>query len=123
MQRTLAKIFGFIVLACGIVGLIVGDKQLFGFMNVDLALDIARLLLAALLLYAAYKGTEGWVRGSLWVFTLLYLGLGVIGLFSRDVGGILPHELSVFDIVLHIGAGLIGLWAVTRRSTTTPANS
>jgi hypothetical protein len=110
MQKNLARIFGGLVVILGLAGLLAGDKQMFGFMNVDLALDIARLGLAALLFYAVYGARdEGFIRGSLLLFGIAYLGLAVIGMISPTVGGLLSHQLSAFDIVFHLGAGIVAV--------------
>lgn len=107
MQSSTAKIFGFLALGLGLVGLLAGEKQLFDFLNVDIVLDITRLVLAALLLYAVYGARNSdTIRGSLVIFAMAYLGLGILGLIDRDVFGALPHKLSTFDIVFHLVAGL-----------------
>lgn len=107
MQRSTAKVFGFLALGLGLVGLVSGEKQLFDFLNVDIVLDVARIALAALLLYAVYGARNNdMIRGSLVIFSLAYIGLGLLGLISRDVFGALPHELSVFDIAFHLLSGV-----------------
>ncbi|MDB5184205.1 MAG: hypothetical protein JWN38_13 [Candidatus Saccharibacteria bacterium] len=110
MQRNTAKFYGFLVLVLGLAGLVAGEKQLFGFLNIDIALDVARLLFAAVLLYVGYAAkTMKPVRASLLAIGVVYVVLGVAGLFSADVGGLLPDKLSVFDKVFHLVAGVLAI--------------
>src|SRR5690348_17673870 len=98
VHRSVAKFFGFLALALGVLGLLVGDKQLLGLLNVDLALDVARLALAGLLLYAVYGArSDGFLRSALMVFGVVYVALAVAGLMSPTLGGLLPHGLTAFD--------------------------
>ncbi|MDB5185657.1 MAG: hypothetical protein JWL85_180 [Candidatus Saccharibacteria bacterium] len=108
MQRTTAKVFGFLLLGLGIVGLIVGDGRLFNLINIDISLDIARLGLAALLLYAAYGARdEGFVRTSLIVFSVMYLGLALLGTISPDLFRLAPNQLTNFDKLYHLIGGIV----------------
>jgi hypothetical protein len=112
MHKTTATIFGFLVLALGITGLLAGDKQLFGFINVDILLDISRIGLAGLLLYAVYANRgDNFTRTTLFIFAGLYLIIAIGGMISPTMGGLLPSGLSGFDILFHLTAGLIALYA------------
>lgn len=116
MQRTTAMIFGYLLLGLALVGLVSGDRQMLGFLNVDLALDLSRVGLAALLLYAVYMArSDGAQRLSLMILGGIYLGLGTAGLFSPTIGGLLPSGLSTFDIAFHLIAGLFALNVAVRR--------
>lgn len=125
MQRTATIGFGGLVLVLGMAGLLAGDKQLLDFMNVDLALDIGRLGLAALLLYAAFgrNGDRGIQRSSLLIFAIVYIGLAVIGLLDREVFGLLPSGLSSFDLVFHAGAGLLAVLLASGQDETRVAST
>lgn len=123
MQRTVAKVFGLLALALGVVGLVAGNKQLFGLMNIDMALDIGRLGLAALLLYAAYKGSETVVRTALIIFGLVYVGLALMGLLAPTVAGLLPSKLTGLDLAFHLLTGAFALFvaSIVNRPASPPA--
>lgn len=114
MQIKVAKMYGWLIAALGILGLFVTDGHLFKCMNADLALDITRLVLAAILLYAVYAKKADLARNGLWLTGLLYVGLGIAGLFDAELWGILPNGLTGFDIVFHLVAGAFAL-ATTRK--------
>jgi drug/metabolite transporter (DMT)-like permease len=110
MHRSTAKFFGFLVLGLGLIGLIVGNKQFLEILNVDLAMDTLRLGLAGVLLYAVYGArNDSTIRTALMVFGIAYLGLGTIGIFSPDVYGLLPHQLTDFDKAFHLLGGVAAL--------------
>lgn len=115
MGKTFVRIFAVIVTLLALVGLIAGEGHLLGFMNIDITLDILRVVLAGLLLYAGFfsSSTQS-LRVALWVFTILYLGLGLLGLISPTLWGLLPSGLTAFDAIFHLGAGAIALVAVLR---------
>jgi hypothetical protein len=116
MQRNTAKVFGFLVLVLGLIGLVAGDKQLLEILNIDLALDLSRLVLAALLLYVAYVAkTMKAVRTALTVFGLSYLALAVGGIIDAELGGLLPNRLSNFDKVFHLLGGLVALSVAAKK--------
>jgi NhaP-type Na+/H+ and K+/H+ antiporter len=118
VHRSVTILFGFLALALGLLGLLVGDKQLFGFLNVDLALDVARLALAALLLYAAFGArTDSFMRSSLMVFGVVYVALALVGLASPTIGGLLPHGLSTFDKLFHALAGIFTIAVAARHES------
>lgn len=54
MHKLVAKILGIIVAALAIVGFFIEGTHLFGLMNVDIALDITRTVVALVLLYVGF---------------------------------------------------------------------
>lgn len=115
MGKTLVRIFAVIVVLLAVIGLFINEGLFLGFMNVDIALDILRLGLAVVLIYAGFiSKNPQTVKWSLILFTVLYLGLGVFGLVDAKIWGLLPTGLTGFDIVFHLGAGVLGLIAVLR---------
>ena len=52
--RLYAKVVGASVILIGLVGLVLGDKSLFGVLNIDIAEDVIHLLTGGLLLYAGF---------------------------------------------------------------------
>jgi hypothetical protein len=110
LQRGVALVFAYLVAALGLIGLLAGEQQLLGFLNVDWPLDVARLALAALLFSALYWARDSIsVRTALGIFGVVYLGLALIGMISPTVGGLLPSRLSGFDIAFHLLAGIVAV--------------
>lgn len=110
--KLLAQLLGTLVGALAIVGLLAGDRHLFKFMNADVALDVLRFPIAGALLYAGF-----WARDNVTVNNivlgvgLLYVGMGLLGLISSDLFGLLPHGLTGFDVTFHIVAGVVAVIA------------
>ncbi|HJQ08759.1 MAG TPA: hypothetical protein VJ836_04750 [Candidatus Saccharimonadales bacterium] len=108
MQRRLVQLFGVIVAILALAGIFIEGNHFLGLMNVDLPLDIARIGLAATLLYIGFgRSSEDAQRSVLTVLTVVYLALGIGGLISSTLWGILPRGLTGFDVMFHLGAGLI----------------
>lgn len=110
----IGKMYAVLIGALGIVGLFVSG-HLFKFMNVDIALDILRVVLAAYLVYAAFiaKNVKMTTTGLL-VVGVLYVVMAIWGLFSSTLGGILPSGLTGFDIVFHLATGIVAVAAGMR---------
>lgn len=111
MLRRTAQILGIAVGLLAIMGLFVEGQHLFGFINVDPALDIIRIPVAAALLYAGF-GTDNarTLHAVLAAVGILYVGMGVIGLFDRTLAGLAPNGLTAFDIVFHLVSGAWATW-------------
>jgi hypothetical protein len=107
MQRTLAQTLGIIVAVLAVMGLAVTDGHLFGLMNADLALDIARFGLAGALLYYGFARSNDSARGILMFTAILYIGLGLLGLVNSTLWGLLPNGLTGFDIAFHLVTGIL----------------
>ncbi|HUS26729.1 MAG TPA: hypothetical protein VMY99_05275 [Nevskiaceae bacterium] len=122
MEKRLVQIFAVVVGLLAVTGLFISGEHLFNLMNVDIALDILRVGLAAVLIYAGFftKSVQA-VRSALLTFTVLYLGLGALGLLDAKLWGLLPTGLTGFDIAFHLGAGLVGLAAVLTAKQHHPA--
>ena len=60
MLRLYAQILGVVLLLVGVVGLLVGERVLFGILNADILEDIVHLITGGLL---AYVGFGGWAPG------------------------------------------------------------
>lgn len=109
MVLMVAKMYGWLIALLGVLGLFVTDGHLFKFMNADMPLDILRILLAAMLLYAVYSKKEDMARSGLLLVGVLYVLMGVAGLFDSELWGLLPTGLTGFDIVFHLVTGLAAL--------------
>lgn len=112
MQKRMAQMFAVVVAFLGIAGLFVEDGHLFNLMNANIVLDILRLGLAGVLIYAGFfTNSARAIRTALMVFAMLYLGLAVAGLIDSEVWGLLPSGLTGFDIIFHLMGGAVGLAA------------
>lgn len=115
MERNLVRIFAVVVTILAVVGLIAGEGHLLGMMNVDMTLDILRVGLAAVLIYAGFfSDSQQMTKWTLLLFAVLYLGMGALGLFDMKLWGMLPAGLTTFDVVFHLVAGLIAVVAGLR---------
>lgn len=122
MARRLARILGVTVAALAVIGLLAGDRQIFGFINIDLGLDILRIPIAAALLYAGFGTRDDDISRSIVLGVgVLFVGMAILGMFSSELFGFLPNRLSEFDVVFHLVSGVIclaaGLTHTNRRYT------
>lgn len=123
MNKQLVRVFAVLVSGLAVVGLF-SESHLLEIMNVDMTLDILRVGLAGLLVYAGFfSNSEKVVNMSLTVLGVLYLGMGILGLIDRTLFGLLPAGLTGFDIVFHLGAGALATWAGLHKSATKTTSS
>lgn len=121
LVRQYAAIMGAVVLLLGTGGLPEGNRQLGGFLPLDLAEDLIHLAAGILLLYAGF-GQRGisFVRTVLLMVGVAYVLLGLLGLIVPDLFGLLPHEYSMVDNLTHlaIGAANLVVARISRRQAT-----
>ncbi|MDP9451951.1 MAG: DUF4383 domain-containing protein [Actinomycetota bacterium] len=112
--RLYAKIVGVVVLLVGVVGLIVGDPEdgLLGLFNVDIVEDIVHLTTGGLLAYVGFAGTNSAVNSVVTALGVVYLLVGVTGFIVPELFGLIPHEYTVADNILHLALGALALFAV-----------
>jgi hypothetical protein len=112
--RLYAKIVGVVVLLVGVVGVIVGDPEdgLLGLFNVDIVEDIVHLTTGGLLAYVGFAGTKSAVNSVVTALGVVYLLVGVTGFIVPELFGLIPHEYSVADNILHLALGALALFAV-----------
>ncbi|MFI8594006.1 hypothetical protein ACIGCK_06190 [Microbacterium sp. NPDC078428] len=104
-----ARILGLVLLALSIVGFFV-DGHLFGVVTVDLALDISRLVHGVLLCIAGFAGVSRMVRNLiLGIVATTYLLSALTWFMDREVYGMAPSRLTVFDLVSWIVLGCASL--------------
>jgi preprotein translocase subunit Sss1 len=111
--RLYATIVGVVVLLVGAVGLIIGDPEdgLLGLFNVDIVEDIVHLTTGGLLAYVGFAGTNSAVKSVVAALGVVYLLVGVIGFIVPEVFGLIPHEYSLADNILHLTLGALALFA------------
>jgi peptidoglycan/LPS O-acetylase OafA/YrhL len=111
MNLQIARMYAILIGALGIIGLFVSG-HLFQITNTDIVLDIARIGLAAFLFYAGFMAKDDkMVNRALSATGILYIGLGILGLITPTIGGLLPTGLTGFDIVFHLATGALAMYA------------
>jgi hypothetical protein len=118
MHRLIAKILGVIIAALAIVGFFIEGTHLFGLMNVDIAIDIARAVLALALLYVGFGPASN--SAARWVVSLVggvYIVMGLVTFIDATHFGLLPTGFTAFDVGFHliVGAAAVVLGALPNR--------
>ena len=110
MHRLTARILGVIVLLLGVVGLFVTDEHLLGIMNVDLPLDIIRIILGAALLYVDFgPASHAAAKTLIIIVGAMYVLLGLLAFADDTLFGLLPTGFTGFDIGFHLVVGVAAL--------------
>jgi hypothetical protein len=112
--RLYAKVVGTILLLVGVIGLLAGDPEdgLFGLLNIDIVEDIVHLATGGALAYVGFGGTDSAVRTVVMALGVIYLLVGVLGFVEPELFGLIPHEYSAADNILHLALGALALGAV-----------
>lgn len=121
MAEKFAKAAGILVLILALLGFFAGSGMLWGFMNVDPAINFIRILLAIVLLYAGFMAREEVARAIVLSFGVLYVGMGILGFMSPQLFGLLPSGLTGFDVIFHLLVGIVAFWAGVARRSASPA--
>jgi hypothetical protein len=113
-EQTLARVYatvtGASVVLIGIVGLLLGDKSLFGVLNIDLAEDAIHLLSGGALLAAGLLAQERVVRLVVGVVGVAYLAVGLLAFAAPRMFGLIPHGYeTVLDNLIHLTLGVLGI--------------
>lgn len=112
MLRNIARILGIIVAVLAVAGFFVEGEHLFGLMNVDLTLDIVRVVLAVALLVVGFGRVPlGAVRAVVAIGGALYVVMGLLAFADPTMFGLLPTGFTGFDIGFHLVVGLGSLIA------------
>lgn len=76
MVREYGKVVGVSVVLIGIVGLLLGQRSLFGALNIDIAEDVTHLVTGGLLAYVGFaKGDSALARTVVGGIGVVYLGV------------------------------------------------
>ena len=112
MVRLYAKVVGVTVILIGVVGLLLGDKSLFGVLNIDLAEDGIHLLTGGLLVYAGFAASDlKVVRAIVGGIGVAYLVVGVVAFASPMFFGLIPSGYEVvLDNLIHLTLGVLGIF-------------
>jgi len=118
--RTYAKVVGVIIVLIGVGGLVLGEQSLLGVLNIDIAEDIVHLVTGGLMAAVGFRGSHSAVRLVVGGLGIVYLIVGVVGIFVPDMFGLLPSEYkTVLDNLIHLTLGVLGIvvgFFVGRRS-------
>jgi hypothetical protein len=106
MVRTYAQVVGIVLLVLGVLGLILGEGQLAGQINIDLIEDLIHIVTGALLVYAAYGRVGAGQARSLTIGVgIFYLLLALLGFADPSLFGLLPTGYTVADNLVHLLVG------------------
>lgn len=106
MHKLVAKILGIIVAALAIVGFFIEGTHLFGLMNVDIALDITRTVVALVLLYVGFgRVSDSAARLVVAIVGGMYIVMGWVTFIDPTHFGILPTGFTGFDVGFHLIVG------------------
>ncbi|MBA2485208.1 MAG: hypothetical protein H0V35_03770 [Nitrospira sp.] len=123
MTRQYAKYMGIAIVAIGVVGLLMGEQPILGFLNIDIAEDLVHLASGGAMAFVAFTHRDNHVlRMIVGVIGVTYLAVGVIGFLIPHVFGLLPHGYSTFDNVLHLVLGVMGILVAWGREATEGPN-
>lgn len=109
IAKKYAQIVGVVLLVIAAVGFIAGEDPLLGVLNIDLQEDLIHLLTGGLLTYVGFTKSEKVVSGVVGILGAVYLLVGVIGFVSPGLLGILSHDYSLLDNIIHLALGVTGL--------------
>jgi hypothetical protein len=127
MARWTARILGIIVALLAIVGLFIEGEHLLGIANVDLTLDIVRIVIAAALLWVGFGRTSRTaLTVVLAVVGVMYVLMALLAFADATLFGLLPTGFTGFDIGFHLVAGIIALIAAfvpARERAATPSTA
>ena len=122
MTREYGKVVGVTLVLIGIVGLLLGQKSLFGALNIDIAEDVIHLVTGGLLAYVGFaRRDDGLARAVVGGIGVVYVLVGAISFAEPNPLSLFPSEYSVLDNLIHLTLGVLAImvaWLLPRRSQT-----
>lgn len=110
MLKRFAQILGVVLILVGVVGLILGNRVWLGILNVDIVEDIVHLATGGLLAYVGFAQTDlSTARSLVLALGIVYLVVGILGFVVPMMFGLIPHGYTIFDNLLHLALGGLGL--------------
>ena len=110
MAREYGKVVGVTVVVIGVVGLLLGQKSLFGALNIDIAEDVIHLVTGGLLAYVGFaKRDNGVARTVVGAIGVVYLLVGAIRFAEPNPLGLFPSHYSVLDNLIHLTLGILAI--------------
>ncbi len=111
MIRLYAKAVGITIIVIGIGGLLLGNESLFGVLNIDLSEDAIHLVTGAAMAAVGFFARDlRFVRAVVGGLGVVYLLVGIVGIFEPTMFGIIPHGYdTVLDNLIHLTLGVLGI--------------
>jgi hypothetical protein len=110
LVKRFAQIIGVVLILVGLVGLVLGDKLWLGILNIDIVEDVVHLATGGLLAYVGFSGMDlSTARSVVLALGIIYLLVGILGFLVPMMFGLIPHGYTVFDDLLHLALGVLGL--------------
>ena len=111
MVRLYAKFVGVTVILIGVMGLLLGDRSLFGLLNIDIVEDGIHLVTGGLLAWAGFVARDiRVVRAVVGGIGIAYLAIGIIAFAEPMLFGLLPSGYEVvLDNLIHLTLGVLGI--------------
>jgi hypothetical protein len=122
--RQYAGIVGIVLLLIGVVGLVMGFGNTYTLLglNIDMSENIVHLATGALMAYVGFgQRDNALARMVVGVLGAVYILVGILGIFSDTLFGIVPHKYGIMDTIVHLALGILGLvvaYALPRNDTT-----
>jgi len=111
--REYGKVVGVTVVVIGILGLLLGQRSLFGALNIDIAEDLIHLATGGLLAYVGFsKSNSEAARSVVGGIGIVYLLVGAISFAEPNPLGLFPSEYSVLDNAIHLTLGILAIAVV-----------
>jgi len=108
--REYGKVVGVTVVVIGILGLLLGQRSLFGALNIDVAEDLIHLATGGLLAYVGFsKRNSEAARSVVGGIGIVYLLVGAISFAEPNPLGLFPSEYSVLDNAIHLTLGVLAI--------------
>ena len=113
--KTYALWGGVILLVLGVIGIFTGNS-LAG-LNSEVLEDVIHIVAGAILAYGGWRGTAA--QASMWskVFGIVFLVVGLVGFFDRNIFGLFSAGLGTIDNVVHLIYGVAGVYAGWMKAT------
>ena len=110
MIKRFAQILGVVLILVGVLGLVLGDRVWLGILNIDIVEDIVHLVTGGLLAYVGFGRTDlSTARSVVLALGVIYLAVGILGFVVPTMFGLIPDGYTVFDNLLHLALGGLGL--------------
>lgn len=110
--RLFARVFGVVLLLVGILGLVLGDKLLFGILNIDLVEDLIHVASGLLLLYVGFAANAPVAKALVVGLGVVYLIVTLLGFFAPGfIEKLNPSGYTVVDNLIHLLVGTLAIVA------------